>query len=179
MIAIAINIQNRRTDEALRRMPGAIISRADQALDRGSQEFAREARRRVSKARSTLANAINARKVGELHYEVSTGVGYGRAVEEGTGPAAGKGSYMPNPVMLEDYVKQRSGVSFAARRGSAGREVAERSVRSRAFALAVYIRQHGTKAHPFMAPTRAVMEPRIRELVGEAVDAGVTEVLRG
>lgn len=175
MIAIAINIQNRRTDEALRRMPGAIIGRADQALDRGSQEFAREARRRVSKARSTLANAITARKVGELHYEVSTGVGYGRAVEEGTGPAAGKGSYMPNPVFLRDYVKQKSGISFASRNVTAKRAAMD-EVRDRAFALAVYIRQHGTKPHPFMAPTRAVMEPRIRELVGEAVDGGLKEV---
>ena len=112
MTSIAIDIYNRRVDEALRRLPGVIETRVDLALDRGSQEFVREARSRAPKARSALVNSILSRRLGEMHYEVSTGVNYARAVEEGTGPAVGKASYMPNPLLLQDYVKQRGGIAL-------------------------------------------------------------------
>ena len=174
---IKIEIHSRRVIQALEKMPGAIEKRVDAALWRGADEFAIEAKRVVSMARSTLMQSIMARRIGLMHFQVSAGTNYARIVEEGSGPAVGKPSYMPNPIFLQDYVKQRSNVSFAAKKGSAARRAAEDKVRDRAFALAVHIRRHGTKPHPFMAPTRVKMEPRIRELVGNAVEAGVKEAL--
>jgi HK97 gp10 family phage protein len=181
---IAITIQNRRVTQALEKMPGVIEKRVDAALSTGAREFAVEAKLLVSKARSTLMQSIISRRLGLMHFEVTTGTNYARMVEEGTGPAAGRSAYMPNPLFLQDYVKQSPNskyraVAFTAKRGSPARSAAEDQVRNRAFALAVHIRKHGTKPHPFMEPTRKKLEPRIRELVGNAVDAGVKEVLGG
>ena len=179
MMNIAITIQNRRVNEALARLPGVIEGKVDSALLRGAQEFAREAKLKLAKnnsmARSLLANTIIAKRTGPLQFEVSANTNYARMVEEGSGPAAGKPSYMPNPVFLRGYVTQRSRISFAAKQGTPARRAAVDEMRDRAFALAVHIRKYGTQPHPFMEPTRKKMEPRIRELVGNAVEAGVKE----
>ena len=107
MMNIAINIQNRRVNEALARLPGVIEGKADAAIWRGAEEFARAAKQKLvenkSAGRSTLINSVIARRLGQMHFEVTAGANYARMVEEGTGPAAGKKSYMPNPVFLRDY----------------------------------------------------------------------------
>jgi hypothetical protein len=155
MMKIAINIQNRRVNEALAKMPGLIESKVDAVLSRGANDFATEAMAALtasrSVARTKLLQSVLARRIMLMHFEVTAGANYARMVEEGTGPAAGKKSYMPNPVFLRDYVKQRARISFAAKKGTPARRTAMDEVRDRAFALAVHIRKYGTKPHPFMA----------------------------
>lgn len=178
---IRIEINHRRVAEALEKAPEVIVRNVDAALQRGAEEAAREMKLALatnrSMARSTLANSIRAARVAALHYYVAPGVNYGRMVEEGTGPAAGQKSYMPNPVHLRDYVQQRSRITFTAKPGTPGRRAQMDEVRDRAWALAQHIRKHGTQPHPFVKPTRDKMEPRIRELVGQAVERSLKEVL--
>ena len=138
----------------LREGPEHVIRHVEAAQLRGAQLIARTARLNAARhaAFSTLTNSIAARKVGELHFEVRAATNYARALEEGTGPAAGRAPYMPNPVHLQAYVKRRANIRWQGRPGSQRRRDLMREVRDRAWALAVHIRKHGTKPHPYMAP---------------------------
>jgi hypothetical protein len=180
-VAIKIEMRKHQLAAALERAPQVIERNVDAALARGAQEVAREMKLALttnrSMARSTLANSIRAARVAALHYFVAPGVNYSRMVEEGTGPAAGQKSYMPNPVHLRDYVKQRSRVTFTAKPRTPGRRAQMDEVRDRAWALAQHIKKHGTKPHPFVKPTRDKMEPRIHRLVAQAVTHSLQEVL--
>lgn len=177
---IKVTIDNARVTEALAKAPGVIERHAEIGLQRGAEETAREMKAVLttnrSAARSTLIQSIRAVRLEKLHYFVGPAVNYARMVEEGTGPAAGRRAYMPNPTFLRDYVKQRSGINFKGKPGSTRRRQAMDEIRDRAFALAVHIRRHGTKPHPFVAPTREKMQPRIRELVEPSVARGLREV---
>ena len=113
-----------------------------------------------------------------MHYQVVEGMNYGRAVEEGTGPAAGKQKYYPNPDSLQQYLMMTPsmrGFSWG-RRGSAKRGEQELDIwfRSRALAWAIY--NNGTKAHPYMAPALKSKRSRLFELVQQGVDQGIKEV---
>lgn len=177
---IKITVTNERLIEALERAPEVFERNVDAATWRGAEETAREMKLKLasnrSMARSILANSIRAIKVAVMHYFVAAGTAYARMVEEGTGPAAGQKPYMPNPVHLRDYVKQRSSIVFRAKPGTSARRQAMDEVRDRAWALAIYIKRHGTRAHPFVKPTRDKMEPRVRELVIEAVQKSLRQI---
>ena len=97
---------------------------------------------------------------------MAPGVAYAEYVHEGTGPAAGRASYMPPVSHLYAYVKGRAGVSFRnAKKGSAARSAQYDEIRDRAWALARYIQRHGTKPNRFMERTAAVMEKRAPEIL--------------
>ncbi len=151
---IRVEIDSDGALRALAAFPGAMSGNVDRYLSRAAIEVAREATRAAPKSFSTLANSIRSEKVGVLDYVVAPGVNYAAGVEYGTGPAAGEAAYLPNPGALGPYVK-RSGGS--------------------AWALARYIFAHGTKPHPYMAPTAEKMRPRVEALVDEGVDAGIRE----
>lgn len=167
--------------EAFRVAPSVLVAHIGGATLRGAQEVAREAKlilaENGSMARSTLANSIRVLTVGPMHHRVEAGTTYARMVEEGTGPAAGRKAYMPNPVRLRDYVKQRAAIRFTGRRGSARRRSQQDELRDRAFALAMHIKKYGTKPHPFMAPAAERKKSRVFALVQEAVNAGIAEIL--
>lgn len=148
-----------------------MVRNVERYQSRGAEELAREARDRAPKAFSTLANSIRAYRVGEMHWRVSTGVNYAKAVEEGTPPGT-----MPNPTHLYAWIKQRSGIGFSSTRPrSAGRRSQYAEIRSRAFALARHIKHHGTRPQPYMEPARAAKESRILALMRQGVDAGRRE----
>jgi hypothetical protein len=151
---IRVEIDSEGARRALAAFPGVMTGNVDRYLSRAAMEVAREAKLAAPKSFSTLENSIRSEKDGLLAYVVAPGVNYAAGVEYGTGPAAGEAAYFPNPGALEPYVK-RSGGS--------------------AWALARYIFAHGTKPHPYMAPTAQKMRPSVEAMVNEGVDAGIRE----
>ncbi len=177
---IRITLDDRLVAAGLAKAPGVIQRNVSDALSRGAEETAREMKAALvsnrSAARSALLLSIRPLRIGEMRYFVAPGVNYARMVEEGTGPAAGRASYMPDPSKLEDYVKQRAGITLKGRKGSASRRSQLAEIRDRAWGLALYIKEHGTKPHPFVAPTRDLMDPKIRVMVAAAVNKSLREI---
>lgn len=153
--------------------PAAFSRSIGRFLDRAAAETAREMQRAAPKAHSTLWTSIRAWREGEYERMVAPSVNYAAAVEQGTGQAAGKKRYFPNVVHLYAWVKLRARITFSGRQGSSLRRKQQDEVRDRAFALARYIAEHGTKPHPFVKPTAEKMRPRILELLAGGVREGL------
>ena len=184
MIEQKITINDAAARAAFAKAPEVVTRHVDALLGRGAQEVAREEKlilvENKSMARSILANSIRALHPGPMHWQVRAGTDYARMVEEGTGPAAGRKAYMPNPVHLRDYIKQRSRITFkSAKAGSPKRRSLMQEVRDRAWGLALWIRKHGTKPHPFAKPALERKRSRLFELVNAGAAAGVAEVFGG
>lgn len=169
---IHVKVRSDKARQAFAAAPAVMERHLDQALGRGALEIAREAGRRVHKAFSTLWASIRAVQVLKLHWRVSTGTNYARAVEEGSKPG-----YLPNPVHLMGWIKLRGGIRFGmTRQGSAARQAQYDDLRDRAWALARSIEKRGTRAHPFMKPAAEVLTPRVHVLADQAVDAANREI---
>ena len=165
---------------ALRRIPAVMEAHIGGAAYKGAGEVAQEMRLTLAKnrsvARAHLVNSINVHQAGRMGYDVVVGSDHARMVEEGTGPAAGRKSYLPNRENLEDYIKQRGKIVFSGRPGSKRRVAQEAEIRDRAMALAVHIRKYGTKPHPFAEPSLQAKKSRLFELFEAATVAGLAEV---
>lgn len=194
---ITVSVSNRAA-QALRDAPATMERHIDPKLSRGAEEVAREAKRLAPKLYSTLASSIRAERVGQMNYRVSTGMNYARAAEEGTGPAAGKARYYPNPESLMQFLMMtpswrgriaRVGIANSggwatsfnakgtwAKLGSKrrGTQELELWLRSRAMAWAIYMK--GTKAQPYMKPAAEAKTSRLIELVRQGVVGGLREV---
>lgn len=177
---IAISVDDKLAIAAFQRAPSVVERHVEQGLERGAEELARTARDNAAKRDwlGTLKQSINVEHPGPLHYAVATGVNYARAVEEGTGPAAGKLPYFPDWTALIPYVKSHAtrGGEQLKRAGSTARFFQEAEFENRAFQLARYISHHGTRPAPYMKPALAEKESRIRQLVRASVSEGVREV---
>lgn len=156
------------------RDPEAFRRSVTRYLDRAALESQRAMQQEVPKAFSTLWTSIQIIVTGELERLIAPSVNYARMVAEGTGPAAGKKRYFPNPVHLYAWVKQRAGITFKGRKDSPARRRQYDEVRDRAWALARYISVHGTKPNPFH--TRAADKVRSRCIT--LLQQGVHEGLR-
>lgn len=156
---LSIELDSAQARAAFEKAPAVMDRSLIRALDRAGQEVAREERRAAPKAFSTLTQSIRVAKDAKFSRLIAPDVNYARYVEEGTKP--GK---MPPRQALEPWLKFRAGIS--------GREL-----RNRSFLLARYIQRHGTKAHPFVAPTAEKMRGRVLALLREGVDRGVREIL--
>lgn len=180
MNEIKITLDDRLVAAGLARAPEVIEKNVDEALATGAKDAVEAMQAILVKNRSVARNAlywsVHVEKIAAMRYFVGTGVKHARMVEEGTGPAAGRRSYMPDSRDLEDYVKQRAGITLKGRKGSVTRRRQLAEIHDRAYALALHIKQHGTKAHPFVAPTRDLMEPKIRVLAAEAVNKSLREI---
>lgn len=125
-----------------------------------AQEAVNIMRRAAPKWRSTLTNSIRADKVSAYEWDIGPGVTYAPAVEEGRGP--GKGLPRWNDPAAADIVAWLSTKVFAGRRRA--RRTSMKAVhenlelRDRYQGLAWHVRHKGIKAHPFAAPTLAMME---------------------
>lgn len=156
----------------------AVMTRHVQArLEAFAYRVAGTAKQKAPSLFSTLINSIHVEHPGELHFRVTTSVNYARAVEEGTGPAAGRKRYYPNPDNLRAYIDSnpRTRRFSLARAGSAKRGEQQLEVWFRSRALAWYIYQHGTKPHPYMAPALEAHRAAFPGLVAEGVNAGIAE----
>lgn len=133
-------------------------------LDRAAAEVARGMKRKIRDNRTTafsnLVNSIHVEADGEYSRRVAPAVRHALMVERGTGPAAGQAKYFPDPRALEPWIRLRN------RPGKA-------TVRDRAWALARFISEHGTKPHPFAAPTAQEMTPRVVDLLTQGAVAGM------
>lgn len=178
MSQITVKVNSKHAQEAFRKAPVRMRQMVDDALWRGGEEVAREARTLAPKLFSTLTNSIIVRREFPLYVRVSSGVNYARAVEEGTGPAAGRARYYPNPDSLQQYIlhsPKMRGHKWA-KPGSTKRGAQELDIWFRSRALAWHIYHHGTKPQPFMAPAAEAKRSRVIELVNAAVYQGVREV---
>lgn len=110
--------------------------------------------------RSQLVNTMRADKVSADEWHIGHGADYGQAVEEGRAP--GKGLPRWNDPAAADIVAWLSTKVFAGRRRA--RPTSMKAVhenlelRDRYQGLAWHVRHKGIKAHPFAAPTLAMME---------------------
>lgn len=166
---ISMQIDSRDVMAAMLRAPRSVATHVERKLSRGALEVASEARRVAPKAFTKLAQSIRDSRISPFEFMVAPGVNYARAVEDGTKP--GK---MPNPDFLFYWVKRRAGISWA-KRGSVKRQKQRDEIRDRAWGLALYIKEHGTKAQPYMKPTAEKMGDRVIELVRQGVVDGLHE----
>lgn len=177
---ISIKVDDKLARAAMQRTPGVVERHMELGLERGADEVAVAARRNASRRDflQTLKESINVERPAPLHYVVITRQSYARAVEEGTGPAAGQAPYFPDWTALIPYVKSKAvrGGERLKKAGSNARFFQEREFENRAFQLARYISHHGTKPAPYMKPAMTEKDARVRQLVRHAVLAGVREV---
>lgn len=177
MIPIRVVVGDARARSVMDRLPGFVEGRLEDALRRGAEEIARLGRDKAPKMFSTLTNSIRTEQIEPGHYRVSTGVNYARGVEEGTGPAAGKPRYYPNPDSLLQYLTTSPALrGFKwARKGSNKREGQRYDLwwRARGWAWSIYMK--GTKAHPYMGPARDEGEPIVHLLARDAIARACAE----
>lgn len=177
---ISIKVDDKLARAAMQRVQGVVERHMDRGLGDGAREVLDAARTSpaLRDLYGTLRESIDVEHPETLHYVVSTGTNYAKAVELGTGPAAGLPSYFPDWTALIPYVKSKAtrGGEQLKRAGSNPRFYQEREFENRAFQLARYISIHGTKPAPFMAPAVTEKESRVRQMVRAAVMDGVREV---
>lgn len=145
---------------ALRRAPHVVEDRLGTSLFRAALEVARLAREKAPKAFSQLVGSIRSEQLGKLHYRVSTGTNYARAVEEGRPP--GKMPGVANGLM--EWVR------LVIRPDEA-------EVDRVAFLVARAIGQRGIKPQPYMKPAQDEAESIVRRRADQAMTAAVREIL--
>ncbi|HRH13174.1 MAG TPA: hypothetical protein PK225_02360 [Azonexus sp.] len=181
MSGISIRIDEARVLAAFERADSVMRAHVGGALQIGASEIAEEARRLVPKSIENLLHSIMTEPSGEMAWMAKAGTLHAAAVEYGTGPAAGRPKYYPNPDNLLQYLmatpKARRFKSF--KRSERGRLEQEMGVVRRAQAFAWWIYQHGTKAQPYMAPAAEAKRDRCVELVRASVQAGILEAFGG
>lgn len=174
---LSAELDSTRAREAIAGVPDVMTRHLSLKLDRAADEVAREMKDAAPKAFSNLVNSIHIERESDLSRFVGTDVNYAPYVEDGTPPGT-----MPPRESLEGWIKQKS---FADRVSIYGPRKPRRfnskkhgdELRERSFALALYIKKHGTRAQPFVAPTAEKMGSRVLALLSDGVDAGVKEIL--
>jgi len=180
---ISYTIDDKAALDALARAPTVMDKHLEAALDRGGQEVGDEMRRAASEhdVFGTLKESIEVRQLAKLERFVTPTANHAPYVEDGTGPAAGRARYFPNPERLYDFIRQSPAVrGFGwARKDSPKRGAQELDIwfRSRALARAIYMK--GTQPHPFVAPTAEKMTARFFALMDEGAQRGVEEIMNG
>ncbi|MGE0358657.1 MAG: hypothetical protein AB7P08_17275 [Burkholderiales bacterium] len=170
MIDYSIKLDIDAAAARFQRLPADIEVALNWGFERIALEGVRRARNEAPKFQSVLLNAIHSRSPDANTVEIVAGTRYAEYVERGTGPAAGKASYLPPASHLYGYVKARANLSFRnSARGSAARGAQYDEIRDRAWALARYIQRHGTKPDPFMDRTRAYLEKRAPEIMAREI----------
>jgi hypothetical protein len=154
----SIHIDLGKAREATGNLRAAIVRNVESKLWRGAEEVARLAKGNAPKAFSNLTNSIRAERVGEMHYLVSEGMNYGRAVEEGGRP------HHVNSAKLIPWVERVLGA-----RG--------KDARNKAFLIARAIAVRGTRAQKYMQPAADSKRDRVRELVMLGVNDGIREAM--
>lgn len=179
-IQTTVRVDDKLAIAALQRAPDIVLRHLDAGLGRGAEELARTARDNAAKRDflGMLKQSIHVEHPAPLHYVVAASANYARAVEEGTGPAAGRAPYFPNVAALIPYVRSKAlrGGEKLQRARTPGRARQESGFESRAFGLARFIHAHGTKPAPYMAPALTEKVSRIHQLARHAALAGAREV---
>lgn len=150
---------------ALERAPVRLAWHVDRALNRASQEIARQMRRDAPKDTSVLTNSVTASQTALMEYRVGPGVQYAAYVEDGTGPGG-----WPAPEALARWIKRKR-----IRPRTPGT-----SERDLTYLIGRAIHRRGTREQPFVRPIAAspFFRQRVRQLVDDAVAATVREIVR-
>jgi len=173
---------------AFDRAPEVMLRNLAQGAEQGADVVAVAARRGVKRdIFGTLRNSIHAARLqglpaGTVGSEARPAVHYAPYVEHGTGPAAGRPRYYPNPESLLQHLTHSRGMrgfKWAGRAGSVARSTQEYDLwwRSRAWAWSIYMK--GTKPSPFMGPAVERSRPRVLRLLRAAATNGVREAFSG
>src|SRR5690606_25474605 len=109
MSDVRIVIDADQAAAAFRKSPEVMLRHAARGTERAAHVIARAAKGKVSKSQSTLANSLSVEQIAglgeaEVGHQAAPGVAYAPYVEEGTGPAAGRPRYYPNPDALLDFI---------------------------------------------------------------------------
>jgi hypothetical protein len=166
---------------ALDKAPEVMGRNLEAALDRAAIEGADMMRAEISQHDVTgaLKNSVAVRRFAALERFITPTLNTAAAVDEGTGPAAGKARYFPNPDNLLDFIRHSpASRGFGwARKGSSkrGGQDLELWFRSRAMARSIYMK--GTQPANFVAKTEAQSKERFFALMDEGVAMGVREVM--
>ena len=129
------------------------------ALARGAAGIVAEAQRNLRTNRSNttglLSNSGRAEKLADGEYQAGffakAGQGYAEYVENGR-----RGGRMPPPKIIEAWVRKKLRIKDRRKAASA------------AFALALHIARHGTKAHPFFGPAVRSQQKAIMDEITKA-----------
>lgn len=159
---IEVRYDDQAPREMLLRAPDFFRTRLGQAIERGAQEMAREARSWAPKAFSTLTNSIRAIRESELHWFVAPGVDYGPWVEGGRMPMR----KMPPKGSLIAWIKIKLGM---------GEAQASRFE----YVLARAIMRRGIQPQPYMAPAFEAKKQRVIDLASLAMRNAVAELNGG
>jgi len=152
----SVSVDISRAKAGLDKARPAMERNIDERLSRGAEEVARDAKGNAPKAFSNLVNTIRAERIEAMHYQVSEGMNYGRAVEEGSAP------HFPNPDNLRPWVERVLGLR-------------DKPARDAAFLIARAISRRGTRAQPYMQPAAEGKVSRLFVLVQAGVDEGLRE----
>ena len=183
MSDVRIVIDADQAAAAWRSITSGDLRNAARGTERAAHVIARAAKGKVSKVQSTLANSINVEQIAglaeaEVGHQAAPGVAYAPYVEEGTGPAAGRPRYYPNPDALLDFISGNNtsrGFKWAPT-GDFVRTTQKLELFNRARAMAWSIYMKGTKPAPFMGPATAEHTDAAFRYVRIAVEQGIAEV---
>ena len=194
MKGISIRVDGDKAVAAFQKAESVMLRHIDDATNFAANEIiAPEVKRRAPASLSQLAGSITVGKVGNLSYEVKAGAKHAAYVEGGTGPAAGRAKYFPNPDNLLMYLmnspkargfkdwsrsnlEDRNLKNYQDSDVVLGRLEQEMVLVRRAHAFAWWIYQHGTKAQPFMGPAVETKRSACEMYIRQSVDAGIREV---
>lgn len=168
METIRFTIDADRAIAAFATAPEVMRRHVDGGLEEAAQYVAREAKRRAPKFQSTLTNSIRAERVTEglrpdvLAWQARTGVNYARYVEEGIGPMLNSPPGFSNGLL--EWLKAKFSPAD------------EKALQDLYWAVAFAIQRRGIKPRPYMAPAMQASEARVRQVLRQAVHAGIVEV---
>lgn len=185
MTDIRIVVDADRALQACLRAPEVMARHMSEGTAQGAHLVARGAKRNVRSVFGTLAQSIRVEALsglpdGQIGHEAAAGTAYAPYVEEGTGPAAGRPRYYPNPDALMDFLAaspKARGFKWAAT-GSFVRTTQKLELFNRARALAWAICQRGTKPAPYMRTAAAESDEAVRSVLRAAVQRGTEEAFR-
>lgn len=175
---VSIRVDTLKAQAAMSAAPDVVRKHVGPAVLRGANEIAAEEKRLAPKSLSALVNSIIVGPAGDLAYQVSPGVDYAAYVVHGSGPAAGRPRYYPNPDNLLQYLmtSPRARGFDRFKRSARGRLEQEMDLVRRSQSFAWWIYQHGTKPQDFVTPAVAAKRDSCVEFVRDAVAAGIAEI---
>ncbi len=151
--------------------PKILARHMNKKIDKRIHLIARTARDKAAKAHTQLTNSIQPRMVSPFEGQVSVGMDYGQAVEEGTGiygPLGQASGKMPPRNAIMDWIKVRR---VEPQDTSMDLEDLE-------FLIARKIATTGTRPQPFLIPAAEEHEAGTIRDMNKAVDDSLAEMAR-
>lgn len=154
---VSVKVDTRQALAAFDAAEDVLRRHLNGAVKRGAEAIAEEQMRLAPKFDSALLNGIRVEPAGDLAWAVRQGTSYAAHVVLGTGPAAGRKKYYPNPDNLFQYLMtspKARGFKRWSRSKKPGKDRGSQELnlwfRSRAFAWWIY--QHGTRPQDYVTP---------------------------